>query len=33
MKPNTGKVFLGGFVGTVLITLMMYYAAPMMMEQ
>ena len=33
MKPNTGKAILGGFVGTVLMTLMMYYAAPMMMGQ
>ena len=33
MKPNTGKAILGGFVGTVLMTLMMYYAAPLMMGQ
>ncbi len=33
MKPNTGKGILGGFVGTVLMTLMMYYAAPMMTGQ
>lgn len=31
MKPNTGKAILGGLAGTVLMTLMMYYAAPMMM--
>ncbi|MFQ5695255.1 MAG: DUF6789 family protein [Terriglobia bacterium] len=30
MKPNVGKAILGGVVGTVLITLIMYYVAPMM---
>ena len=31
MKPNVGKAILGGFIGTVLLTLMMYYVAPMML--
>lgn len=30
MKPNVGKVILGGFIGTLAITLMMYKLAPMM---
>jgi uncharacterized membrane protein YagU involved in acid resistance len=30
MKPNLGKAIAGGFVGTVLLTLMMRFAAPMM---
>ena len=33
MKPNTGKAILGGLVGTVMMTLMMYFVAPMMMGQ
>ncbi len=33
MKPNIGKAILGGFVGTVAITLMMYKVAPMMTGQ
>lgn len=33
MKPSVGKAILGGLVGTVLITLMMYFVAPMMMGQ
>jgi uncharacterized membrane protein YagU involved in acid resistance len=31
MKPNLSKVFLGGFAGTVAMTLMMYFVAPMML--
>ncbi len=31
MKPNTGKAILGGLVGTGLMTLMMYFVAPMML--
>ncbi len=31
MKPNIGRAILGGFLGTVLLTLMMYYVAPMML--
>ncbi len=31
MKPNVGKAILGGLVGTILMTLMMYFVAPMMM--
>jgi len=30
MKPNIGRVILGGFVGTLAITFLMYVAAPMM---
>jgi uncharacterized membrane protein YagU involved in acid resistance len=30
MKPNTGRSIAGGFVGTLLMTLMIYFAAPMM---
>lgn len=30
MKPNIGKAILGGFVGTVLLTLMTQFVAPMM---
>lgn len=30
MRPNVGKVILGGFIGTLAITLMMYKLAPMM---
>lgn len=30
MKPKVGKVILGGFIGTLAITLMMYKLAPMM---
>lgn len=33
MKPNVGKAILGGLVGTILITLMMYFVAPMMTGQ
>jgi uncharacterized membrane protein YagU involved in acid resistance len=33
MKPSIGKAILGGFLGTVLITLMMYYVAPLMTGQ
>ena len=33
MKPNIGKAILGGFVGTVLLTLMMHFVAPMMTGQ
>lgn len=33
MRPSATKAILGGFVGTVLITLMMYYVAPMMTGQ
>jgi hypothetical protein len=31
MKPNLAKVFLGGLVGTAVMTLMMYFVAPMML--
>ncbi len=31
MRPNIGKTILGGFVGTVVMTLMMYFVAPMML--
>lgn len=30
MKPNIGRVIVGGFVGTLAITLMMYIGGPMM---
>ena len=30
MKPNIGRAFAGGFVGTVIFTLMMRFVAPMM---
>jgi hypothetical protein len=30
MKPNLGRAILGGFAGTVAITLMMYFVSPMM---
>lgn len=30
MKPNVGRTILGGFLGTLAITLLMYKAAPMM---
>jgi uncharacterized membrane protein YagU involved in acid resistance len=33
MKLNVGRAILGGFIGTVMLTLMMYYVAPMMMGQ
>ena len=33
MKPNIGKAILGGFVGTVLLTLMTQFVAPMMTGQ
>ena len=33
MKPSIGKAILGGVVGTALMTLMMYFVAPMMMGQ
>ena len=33
MKPNVGKAILGGFVGTVLLTLMTQFVAPMMTGQ
>lgn len=33
MNTSFGKAILGGFVGTVLITLMMYFVAPMMLGQ
>jgi hypothetical protein len=33
MKPNTEKAILGGFVGTAVMTMMMYFVAPMMMGQ
>ncbi len=33
MKPNIVKAVLGGLVGTILITLMMYFVAPVMMGQ
>ncbi len=31
MRPNIGKTILGGFAGTVVMTLMMYFVAPMML--
>ena len=31
MHPNLGRAIAGGFVGTVVMTLMMYYVSPMMM--
>lgn len=31
MQPNTARVLIGGVVGTVLMTLMMYFVAPMML--
>lgn len=33
MKPNIGKAILGGFIGTVLLTLMTQFVAPMMTGQ
>ena len=33
MKPNLGKAIAGGFAGTILLTLMMRFAAPMMTGQ
>jgi uncharacterized membrane protein YagU involved in acid resistance len=30
MKPNVTNVILGGFVGTLVLTMMMYFVAPMM---
>jgi len=33
MKPNLGRAIGGGFVGTILLTLMMRFAAPMMTGQ
>lgn len=33
MKPDTGRAMFGGFVGTVAITLLMYFVAPMMTGQ
>lgn len=30
MKPNTGRAILGGFVGTIAMTMMIYWMAPMM---
>jgi len=30
MKPNVGRVILGGFAGTIVLTMLMYIAAPMM---
>ena len=33
MKPNIGRAILGGFVGTVLLTLMTQFVAPMMTGQ
>ena len=30
MKPNAGRAILGGFVGTIALTMLMYIAAPMM---
>jgi uncharacterized membrane protein YagU involved in acid resistance len=33
VKPNIGKAILGGFVGTVLLTLMTQFVAPMMTGQ
>ena len=31
MHPNLGRAMAGGFVGTLVMTLMMYFASPMMM--
>lgn len=31
MKPNLAKLFLGGLAGTVVMTLMMYFVAPMLL--
>ena len=31
MHPNLGRAMAGGFVGTLVMTLMMYYVSPMMM--
>ncbi len=31
MKPSVGKAILGGLAGTILITVMMYFVAPMML--
>lgn len=33
MKPNIGKAIVGGFVGTILLTLMTQFVAPMMTGQ
>lgn len=33
MKPNLGRAIAGGFVGTILLTLMMRFVAPMMTGQ
>ena len=33
MKPNITKTLIGGFTGTLMMTLMMQYAAPMMIGQ
>jgi uncharacterized membrane protein YagU involved in acid resistance len=33
MKPNLTKLFLGGLAGTAVMTLMMYFVAPMMLGQ
>lgn len=33
MKPNLGKAILGGVVGTAVMTMMMYFVAPMMTGQ
>ena len=33
MKPNVGKAILGGFVGTILLTLMTQFVAPLMTGQ
>ena len=30
MKPNTGRAILGGFAGTIVLTMLMYVGAPMM---
>ncbi|MGQ0701945.1 MAG: DUF6789 family protein [Gemmatimonadales bacterium] len=30
MKPNTGKAILGGLIGTIAITMMMYWVGPLM---
>lgn len=30
MRPNVGRAIVGGFVGTLMMTLMMYFVAPMM---
>jgi hypothetical protein len=30
MKPNIGRAIAGGFIGTVAITMMMYFVSPMM---